>query len=112
MYQCKIDRERSYKRTLPIVLSVLVFLIGCVLLAYPTVSNWLSNRHQSELIVDYSDAVNDLDDADAEKELRRAERYNYDLADNVRLVDDPFRDDSGDHNELYTMFKVIHFVCD
>ena len=42
-------RERSHPRALPILISAVLFLSGCGMLLYPTLSNWLNNRHQSEL---------------------------------------------------------------
>lgn len=102
----KTERERTHCSALPIVFSLLVFLIGCGMLAYPSVSNWLSNRNQSELITEYSNAVDNLDDTDAEQEIRKAEDYNHDLADTVKLVDDPFVDDSGDKTEYNTLLNA------
>ena len=67
-------RERSHPRALPILISAVLFLSGCGMLLYPTLSNWLSNRHQSELYVAYQDQVDELDDGDAEAELERARK--------------------------------------
>ena len=101
-----IERERTRRSALPIVFSVLVFLLGVGMLAYPTVANWLSNRNQSELITAYANAVDDMDDTDAEQEIRKAEEYNLDLADTVKLVDDPFTDDSGDRTEYNSLLNA------
>lgn len=106
MYKCRIDKERSRRRTLLLVLSALVFLIGCGLLAYPRVANWLSNRNQSELITDYNSAIEEMDNSDAEDELKRAEEYNLDLADMVKLVEDPFVDDPGDKTEYNSLLNA------
>ena len=57
-------RERSHPRALPILISAVLFLSGCGMLLYPTLSNWLNNRHQSELYVAYTDQVAELDDKD------------------------------------------------
>ena len=77
------------KRIVPLVLAGGIFLGGCALLAYPKVSQWLNNLHQSEVIADYSSAIDGLDDEEAEKELRRAADYNRELTDTVSLTD-PF----------------------
>ena len=50
------------KRIVPLVLAGGIFLGGCALLAYPKLSQWLNNRHQSEVIADYSSAVDGLDE--------------------------------------------------
>ena len=57
------------KRIIPLVLAGCIFLGGCALLAYPKVSQWLNNLHQSEVIADYSSAVDVLDDEAAQIEL-------------------------------------------
>ena len=77
------------KRTIPLILAGCIFLGGCALLAYPKVSQWLNDLHQSEVIADYSSAVDDLDNEEAEKELRRAADYNRELTGTVSLTD-PF----------------------
>ena len=43
--------ERSHPRALPILISAVLFLSGGGMLLYPTLSNWLSKRHQSALYV-------------------------------------------------------------
>ena len=65
-------RERSHPRALLILISAVLFLSGCGMLLYPTLSNWLSNRRQSELYVAYTDQVEGLDEGDAEAELLRS----------------------------------------
>lgn len=77
------------KRAIPLILAGCIFLGGCALLAYPKVSQWLNDRHQSEVIADYSSAVDGLDDEEAQRELKRAEDYNDQLTENVALAD-PF----------------------
>ena len=99
-------RERSHSRALPILISAVLFLSGCGMLLYPTLSNWLSNRHQSELYVEYRDQVEELDDGDAEAELERARNYNNQLADQVKLVSDPFRDGNADASEYASLLNV------
>ena len=77
------------KRIIPLILAGCIFFGGCALLAYPKVSQWLNNLHQSEVIADYSSAVDGLDDEAAQRELKRAEDYNGQLTETVAL-NDPF----------------------
>ena len=102
----KTERERTQRSALPVILSVFVFLLGIGMLAYPSVSNWLSNRNQSALIMDYNSTIEEMDNSDAEDELKRAEDYNHTLADTVRLVEDPFVDDSGDKTEYNSLLNA------
>lgn len=99
-------RERPRKRALPILISVLLFLSGCGMLLYPALSNWLSSRRQSELYASYQEQVDELDDGDAEAELQKAEAYNNQLADQVKLVSDPFQNGTADIAEYDAILNV------
>ena len=92
------------KKMLPLMLTGCIFLGGCALLAYPKVSQWLNNLHQSEVIADYSSAVDGLDDEEAEKELRRAADYNRELTDTVSLTD-PFENKLAENDQYPTLLN-------
>ena len=81
-----------------------IFLGGCALLAYPRVSQWLNGLHQSEAIVDYSSAVDGLDDEEAQRELKRAEEYNDQLTETVALAD-PFETKLTEDNQYSTLLN-------
>lgn len=106
MRQYGRHRERPRKRALPILISLILFLSGCGMLLYPALSNWLSSRHQSELYVAYQDQVAELDDGDAEAELQKAQNYNTQLADQVKLVSDPFQNGTADTAEYDALLNV------
>ena len=92
------------KRTIPLILAGGIFLGGCALLAYPKVSQWLNNRHQSEVIADYSSAVDGLDDGEAQRELKRAEVYNDQLTETVGSTD-PFENKLGENDQYPTLLN-------
>ena len=81
-----------------------IFLGGCALLAYPKVSQWLNNLHQSEVIADYSSAVDSLDDEEAQRELKRAKDYNDQLTENVGLTD-PFENKLDENDQYQTLLN-------
>ena len=91
-------------KRIPIMIAVVTFLLGGSLLAYPTVSQWVNNHFQSTICADYSDTVAKLDDAAAQEELAKAEKYNDDLTEFVKLLEDPFMQseelDIGDYNAI------------
>ena len=87
------------------ILAGCIFLGGCALLAYPKVSQWLNDLHQSEVIADYSSAVNGLDDEEAEKELQRAADYNRELTDTVSLTD-PFENKLAENDQYPTLLEL------
>ena len=92
------------KRIIPLILAGCIFLGGCALLAYPKVSQWLNNFHQSEVIADYSSAVDGLDDEAAQRELKRAEDYNDQLMETVALTD-PFETKLTENDQYPTLLN-------
>ena len=92
------------KRIIPLVLAGCIFLGGCALLAYPKVSQWLNGLHQSEVIADYSSAVDGLDDEEAQRELKRAEDYNDHLTETVALTD-PFETKLTENDQYSTLLN-------
>ena len=77
---------------------------GCALLAYPKVSQWLNDLHQSEVITDYSSAVDGLDDEEAQRELKRAKDYNDQLTETVALAD-PFGTKFTENDQYSTLLN-------
>lgn len=96
------------KRIIPLVLAGGIFLGGCALLAYPKMSQWLNNLRQSEVIADYSSAVDGLDDSEAQRELKRAKDYNDQLTENIGLTD-PF-ENKLDENDQYS--TLLNFTAE
>ena len=92
------------KRTIPLILAGCIFLGGCALLAYPKVSQWLNGLHQSAVIADYSSAIDGLDDADAQRELKRAEDYNNHLTETISLTD-PFENMLEENDQYPTLLN-------
>ena len=92
------------KRILPLMLAGCIFLGGCALLAYPKLSQWLNDRHQSEVIAYYSNAVDGLDDGEAQRELKRAKDYNDQLTENVGLTD-PFENKLEENDQYPTLLN-------
>lgn len=72
------------------MLAALVFLTGAALFIYPAFSQWYNARGQSDVIADYAELVDGLDDEAVEREIRRARQYNRDLTDTV-AQSDPFK---------------------
>ena len=91
------------RKKLPILLAGCIFLVGCALLLYPTVSQYLNGLHQSDVVADYADRVENLDDEAIEREIRRARKYNRDLSG----VEDPFKTEGTvDTTEYETLLQA------
>jgi sortase A len=92
-----------------LAVAVLTFLLGCGLVSYPVVSQWLNNLHQSEVIATYTDTVEALDDSDIAQELDRARKYNADLTEAVSMAD-PFQAQEAAENGDYA--SILNYTAE
>ena len=58
---------------------ILILLVGLSVMLYPTISDWWNSKVQTRAIASYSQAVEKLDDGEAELLLQQAKDYNKDL---------------------------------
>lgn len=99
-------QKKSSIQIVLIVLAALVFLTGAALLVYPAFSQWYNARGQSDVIADYAEQVDGLDDEAVEREIRRARQYNRDLTDTV-AQSDPFKTEGTvDTSEYDTLLQA------
>jgi len=96
-------------KRLPLVAAGCILIVGCALLLYPTVSQWLTSGKQSQVVANYESAVDDLDDEDARRELERARKYNEDLTESVALSD-PFAEQDTTENTDYD--TLLNFTAE
>lgn len=76
-----------------ILTSVFVFLTGVGIFLYPTVSNWMAEHNQSEIIHSYQDKVSEFSGQQLAEEWEKAVVYNENLTGDP--VHDPFVMGSG-----------------
>jgi len=72
--------KQRWKHHLTTILLVLVFVIGILLLLYPTLSDYWNSIHQSRAITSYLEDVANIDDEDYEQVWENAIIYNGELA--------------------------------
>lgn len=65
----------------------LTFIAGLILVTYPSVSDYWNSFHQSQVIMDYSESVSKMDQADYDKILESAKHYNATHGMNWRFTD-------------------------
>lgn len=88
--------EKDVKQKLLAVLTVLVFLAGLSLLAYPVVSNLLYEKEQEEIMKHYNSIISEEMTSDEQTaELQECQDYNRGLLQGGVLLTDPF-----DKNQL------------
>lgn len=67
------------KKHLSTIFFGIIFLIGLLLVLYPTVSNFLNNREQKKVIREYSSIVNNMDKEEKEAMYNEAVDYNKEI---------------------------------
>lgn len=72
--------KQRWKHHLTTILLVLVFVIGILLLLYPTLSDYWNSIHQSRAITSYLEDVGNIDDEEYEQVWKNAILYNEELA--------------------------------
>lgn len=88
--------EKDVKQKLLAILTVLVFLAGLSLLAYPVVSNLLYEKEQEEIMKHYNSIISEeMTSDDQTAELQECQDYNRGLLQGGVLLTDPF-----DKNQL------------
>ena len=65
------------------ILLILIFVAGLSLLLYPTISDAYNAHLQSQLIVEYAQQVDEMEEAANRQLLEEAQRYNADLLDRI-----------------------------
>ncbi|MCQ2434711.1 MAG: class C sortase [Oscillospiraceae bacterium] len=68
------------KRNLLNILLSLAFLIGIGLLLYPSVSNFINSKNQTQLIDSYNEIINSMSEDEHKAAIQKANEYNAALA--------------------------------
>ena len=90
-----MKKERNYLNNKTISISSIILLIaGLIVFFYPTVSNYLAEKNQSQVIEKYEDTVSSTySEINIEEELEKAKIYNENIA--GEPLHDPFVEGSG-----------------
>ncbi len=84
---------KNKKNLLLTIISILMFLIGGLIFFYPTISNYIANKHFESLISDYETKNQEIPENDLKDEYNKAVEYNNALVGDP--VYDPFVPGSG-----------------
>ena len=74
-------REKSTKGMVTGIILVVVFLVGLSVLLYPSVADYINEKHASKAIVDYESMLEDLEPEDYTRIFEQADDYNKRLCD-------------------------------
>lgn len=72
------------KKNRSTILLLAVFFTGLSVLLYPAISNYINSRHQSRVIADYTERVENMPEEQYEEILEEARAYNASLADGIQ----------------------------
>ena len=75
------------------IVTTVIIIIGVMVCLYPSISNYVAEKNHTEIIKEYTNAVEELDEEVVEEELEKATEYNENLAGDP--VHDPFVEGSG-----------------
>lgn len=90
------------KKSLSIILCILVFLIGLTVMFYPTISNWLHEQTASYAIADYWNQASSQSEDEFEAEFEKARAYNRTLSgDATSFLEAFLGEDTASQNEAY-----------
>lgn len=75
------------KKHLSTILIVILFFAGLSVLLYPTVSNYINSKHQTQAIASYEERMKEIDTSSYEKIMEEAREYNEQiLSDQARFA--------------------------
>lgn len=87
------NKKNNVKKILPIAAFVLMFFMGLAIILYPTVSNIINQKGQSQAIKNYEQSISEASSSEIDYEYQKAVEYNENLAGDP--VHDPFVYGSG-----------------
>ncbi len=86
----RTERRPTLGRLLPIILIPAFFLAGIAILAYPFVSNYINELHSSHVIDQFTEQMENTDDAELDRQRRLAELYNKSLHNTGEAFEYPY----------------------
>ena len=85
----KTLKKKKLSSNITTIILILIFLVGLSVMLYPTVSNYVNQRHQSKAIAAYDEKVSEMKPEDYTKYFEAAEKYNKKLAKNPSAFYNP-----------------------
>ncbi len=76
----KTEQKGWFRRHMTGVILAIILIAGASLLAYPSVSNYWNQFHQTRAVMSYVETVDNLDEEEYQRVLNAAYEYNHKLA--------------------------------
>ena len=88
-----MKKEKRITDKITLIVSILFILIETIIFLYPTISNYLAEKNQVEIIREYEEMVVQINENQINQEIQKAQTYNENLS--GEPVHDPFVEGSG-----------------
>ena len=67
------------------ILSGIMFIIGVILILYPFILNYITEKDQAKVITDYQSKVEVLTQSQKDEKIKNAEKYNNELSKDIKV---------------------------
>ena len=103
------------KKSLPIILVILIFVAGISVFLYPTISNYLYQKNSTRAIIEHTEILSQLSPERIAEEKEAIRRYNISLFKNSVVLTDPFDPDAypitdGEYDELLAFDDIMAYI--
>ena len=103
------------KKSLPIILVILIFVAGISVFLYPTISNYLYQKNSTRAITEHTEILSQLSPERIAEEKEAIRRYNISLFKNSVVLTDPFDPDAypitdGEYDELLAFDDIMAYI--
>lgn len=103
------------KKSLPIILVILIFIAGISVFLYPTISNYLYQKNSTRAITEHTKVLSQLSPERIAEEKEAIRRYNISLFKNSVVLTDPFDPDAypitdGEYDELLAFDDIMAYI--
>ncbi len=103
------------KKSLPIILVILIFIAGISAFLYPTISNYLYQKNSTRAITEHTEILSQLSPERIAEEKEAIRRYNISLFKNSVVLTDPFDPDAypitdGEYDELLAFDDIMAYI--
>lgn len=102
-----MKRKKKRKITIKDIIRLIVLLVACAVLLYPTYSSYLNEKNGSKVISEYDAESVKLSKAEKEQMLADAIAYNEEMLGNIDLID-PFSQTEPEIDERYESLLNIN----
>lgn len=94
------------------IITVVLLVVGCAVLLYPTIGNLINKMTASVAVSGYKSAVDEMDDEEIEKKLEAASKYNELLssADGANFSGGKNASQLSEYKEYFTVDEILGFI--